>query len=69
MKVWIFYLSLPDDVSKFNKNDIENFQFISGNFSRVIEHDDETETSRMLYAYTIDKNLVHFLIFHPMGFL
>ena len=68
MKVWIFYLSLPDDVSKFNENDVENFQFISGNFSRVIEHDGETETSRMLYAYTIDKKLAYeFQEMHDMN--
>ena len=57
MKVWIYYLSLPDDLSEFNQNDIDRFQYIAHHFNRDMTHDDTTGTNRMLYAFTTSKKI------------
>lgn len=68
MKVYMFYLSLPEDLSEYDECEVADWTMISPSFSRYMEYDPDTKRYVSLYAITDDKHLAdEFEFMHDMN--
>ena len=57
MKVWLFYLSLPEYMPDYDRDDIDIFSSMSQKILKTLVYNKDTGRYTGLYAYTNDKAL------------
>lgn len=55
MKVWLFYITLPEDMSKYSAPEVDMFSSVSQVIISKLEQNVSTNRYSTLYAYTNDK--------------